>query len=73
MQGDGKQVSLMTVASQSILYIGILESLVHFLPFNVNARYMDTFTDMYLVFFLFLQPCGLLLMVSNFGKIIEFW
>ena len=32
MQGDGKQVSPMTIASQSILYVGILESLVHFLP-----------------------------------------
>ena len=34
MQGDGKQVSPMTIASQSILYIVILESLVHFLPFR---------------------------------------
>src|SRR5271170_1293490 len=28
MQGDGKYVSLLTIASQSIIYVGILESLV---------------------------------------------
>jgi GPI ethanolamine phosphate transferase 1 len=28
MQGDGKSISPLTIASQSILYIGILESLV---------------------------------------------
>jgi hypothetical protein len=30
MQGEGKRVSLLTIASQSLLYIGILESLVQF-------------------------------------------
>jgi len=33
MQGDGKQVSPLTIASQSILYISILESLVPLSPF----------------------------------------
>ena len=34
MQSDGKQVSPMTIAFQSILYIGILESLVLDLRFR---------------------------------------
>ena len=34
MQGDGKQISPMTIASQSILYIAILESLVSLISYS---------------------------------------
>ena len=74
MQGDGKQVSLLTIASQSILYIGILESIVAPIRYiQSDVRCMDTFIVTYSVFVLYLQRCGRLLMAINFGKVIRFW
>ena len=73
LQGDGKQVSPITIGAQSILYIAILESLVPLLLFVANDRCMDTFIVMFLVFVLCLQRCGPLLMALNFGKAIGFW
>ena len=73
MQGDGKSVSPLTIASQSIIYIGILESLVHDLPCIAYLRCMDTFIVMFSVFVLYLRRCGLLLMALHFGKVIRFW
>ena len=73
MRGKGKNVSPLTVASQLILYIGILESLVLSTLLSFDIRYMDIFTDIFSVFVLFLRQCGHLRMAKSFGKAIRFW
>jgi GPI ethanolamine phosphate transferase 1 len=58
MRSDGERVSLMTIASQSILYIGILEFLVSRFRFVTDLRYMVILTEMFLASVLFLRHFG---------------
>ena len=58
MRGDGERVSLMTIASQSILYIGILEFLVCRSRSVIDLRCMVILTDVFLVSVLFLRHFG---------------
>lgn len=74
MEGDGKRISSVNITAQSLLYVGILESLVS--PCEivvVDVRCMDIFTDRCLVFVLFLRRCGLLPMARSFGGVILNW
>jgi hypothetical protein len=58
IRGDGERVSLMIIASQSILYIGVLEILVYQSRSVIDLRYMVILTDTFLVSVLFLQHFG---------------